>query len=100
MDTGFHGKGDAMKRTTLTIGGIPYLLAQGQSVDSIKDAVVQAARTGADLVTVTVVGNRELDILVTPGVAITFESEDVPADHRDTGDLEAPFAWAFDDYAL
>lgn len=62
-------------------------------------AVVEAARTGADLVTVTVVGNRELDILVTPGVVITFAPEDVPVDDRDTGDLEAPFAWSFDDYA-
>jgi hypothetical protein len=90
-----------MKRTTVRIAGAPYLLAQGQDLDDIRQAVVAAARSGADLVRVTVVGNREVEILVTPGVPLTFESEEVPEDAADDGDLDAPFVFPhMDDYTL
>ena len=53
--------------------------------------MVAADRAGADVVTVTLYGNRALDVVVTPGVAITFEVEDVPYEDRDDGDLDNPF---------
>jgi hypothetical protein len=80
-----------MRRVTMQIDRKTYALAQGQDTDAIEQKVVEAARDGADMVTVTLVGNRELDILVSPGVPITFESEDVAEDDRDDGDLAAPF---------
>jgi hypothetical protein len=90
-----------MKRTTMRIDGTAYALAQGQDIDAVKQAVVQAARAGGDLVTVTVVGNRSLDVLVTAGVPVTFESEDVAQEDLDDGDLTAPFVTGnMDDYAL
>lgn len=39
----------------------------------------------------TLYGNRTLDVVVTPGVPITFETEEVPDDSRDDGDLDGPF---------
>jgi len=42
-------------------------------------------------VRVTLYGNRQLAILVSPGVPITFEMEEVPDEDRDDGDLRNPF---------
>jgi hypothetical protein len=90
-----------MKRTTLRIDGTAYALAQGQNIDAIKRAVVQGVRDGGDLITLTVVGNKELDILVTAGVPVTFESEEIAYDNQDNGDLAAPYlVGSYDDYAL
>ena len=72
-----------MERITMYVDGVAHLLAQGQDQAAIKAAVVKAAKDGADIVTVTVAGDRELDVLVTPGISITFESETVPEDTRD-----------------
>jgi hypothetical protein len=80
-----------MERITMRVDGEAHLLAQNQDRESIAEEIVQADRDGAGVVTVTVVGNRTLDVVVTPGVPITFESETVPEDDRDDGDLEAPF---------
>jgi hypothetical protein len=82
-----------MERITMRVDGEAHLLAQNQDREVIAEAVVQADRDGAGIVTVTVtvVGNRTLDVVVTPGVPITFETETVPDDDRDDGDLEAPF---------
>jgi hypothetical protein len=88
-----------MERITMRVDGEAHLLAQDQDREVIAEAVVQADRDGAGIVTVTVVGNRTLDVVVTPGVPITFETETVPDDDRDDGDLEAPFeAPEFDAY--
>jgi hypothetical protein len=80
-----------MERITMRVDGEAHLLAQNQDRETIAEAVVQADRDGAGIVTFTVVGNRTLDVVVTPGVPITFESETVPEDDRDDGDLKAPF---------
>jgi hypothetical protein len=80
-----------MQRITMSIDGTSYVLAQGQQVSEIEAAVVDAARDGADVVSVVLYGNRALDVVVTPGVPITFESEEVPSETRDDGDLIAPF---------
>jgi predicted RNase H-like nuclease len=80
-----------MQRTTMQVGGKSYLLAQGQNVDDVQQAAVDAAKQGAGVVKVTVLGNRELGIVVTPGVPIIFESEIVPDEARDDGNLGAPF---------
>ncbi|PZE86984.1 hypothetical protein [Curtobacterium sp. MCBD17_032] len=75
----------------MTVDGTAHPLAQGQDLHTLEAAVVAADRAGADLVTVTLYGNRSLDVVVTPGVPITFEVEDVPDDDRDDGDLDNPF---------
>ena len=80
-----------MDRVTMSVNGAHYMLAQGQDPDRIKDEVTAAARDGAEFVTVSVFGNRSVDVLVTPGVPITFESEAVDFDPRDDGDPATPF---------
>ncbi|MEF2977251.1 hypothetical protein [Subtercola sp. YIM 133946] len=69
----------------------PHPLAQDQNIDTIEAAALDAVRGGGDIVRVTLYGNRELAILVSPGVPITFEVADVPEETRDDGDLESPF---------
>jgi hypothetical protein len=89
-----------VQRVTMNIDGTSYALAQGQEIDTIEASVVQAARDGADLVTVTLYGNRALDVVVTPGVPITFETAEVPDEARDDGDLTVPFEVPEFDYDL
>ncbi len=86
-----------MERITMYVDGVSYLLAPGQDRNTIKAAVVKAVRDGADIVTVA--GDRELDVLVAPGISIILESETVPEDTRNDGDLDGPFHFpAFDGY--
>jgi len=90
-----------MEQVTMSVNGAPYILAQGQDPEQIKNDVVAAARDGAEFVTVSVFGNRSLDVLVTPGVPITFESETVDFDPHDDGDLDSQFFTSdLDDYQL
>lgn len=88
-----------MKRTTITVGGKRYALAQGRAVDGVKAAAVAAVRTGGDLVDIVVLGNREVSVLISPGVPVQFETVEIPEDDRDDGDLRAPFETvsSFDD---
>jgi hypothetical protein len=80
-----------MQRITITVSDTPHPLAQGQAIDVIEAAALAAVRSGGDVVRVTLYGNRQLAILVSPGVPITFEVADVPEEPRDDGDLENPF---------
>ena len=80
-----------MKRYSIDVAGTNFLLAQGRDVQRVKDDMVSAIRSGGDLVDLIVVGNIEISVLVSPGVAIIFRAEDVEVDDRDTGDLARPF---------
>ncbi|QEW04289.1 hypothetical protein [Microbacterium lushaniae] len=84
-----------MRRDTVKIGEDRFVLAQGHDIESVKAATVAALRANGDLVNLVVYGNREVSVLVSPGVAVIFTSETVEADDfdtRDTGDLHTPFA--------
>jgi hypothetical protein len=85
-----------MLRTTVLVDGQVYPLAQGQDLEAIKAATVEAAREGAGLVDFIVVGNRAVSVLVTPGVRVLFERHEVDVDVRDTGDTESPFSPSMD----
>jgi hypothetical protein len=80
-----------VQRIIMNIDGTTYYLAQGQNIATIEDAIVAADREGGEVVKVTLYGNRNLDVVATPGVPITFEIEEVPDEDRDDGDLESPF---------
>jgi hypothetical protein len=80
-----------MQRITITVSDTQHPLAQGQSIDTIEAAALEAVRSGGDIVKVTLYGNRELAILVSPGVPITFEVAEVADESRDDGDLDSPF---------
>ncbi|MBD8540622.1 hypothetical protein [Frigoribacterium sp. CFBP 8751] len=88
-----------MERITMHVDGVPHDLAQGQDISQVKEAVVQAAQDGAGMVTVTLVRNRVLDVLVTPGIPIAFESEAVLEDVCDDDDLVVAFDYpSFHDF--
>lgn len=80
-----------MKRTTLIVNDTSYPLAQGQDIDTIEAAAVEAVHQGGDMITITAYGNREVSIQVSPGVPLVFESEEVPSEARDAGNLDHPF---------
>ncbi|MCU1543492.1 MAG: hypothetical protein JWM50_1357 [Microbacteriaceae bacterium] len=80
-----------MKRHSVEVAGTSFTLAQGRDIHDTKNAVVSAIRAGGDLVDLVVFGNVEVSVLVTPGVAVIFRSEEVETDGRDTGDLARPF---------
>ena len=80
-----------MQRITITVSDTSHPLAQGQNIADIEAAAVEAVRGGGAIVKVTLYGNRELAILVSPGVPITFEVAEVDEETRDDGDLGNPF---------
>jgi hypothetical protein len=80
-----------MQRITITVSDTPHALAQDQSIDEIERRALEAVRNGGDIVKVTLYGNRELAILISPGVPITFEVAEVAEEPRDDGDLDSPF---------
>ncbi|MFU8947466.1 hypothetical protein ACLRGF_12130 [Mycetocola zhadangensis] len=80
-----------MRRTTLTVDGHSYLLAQGTQLGDLKTTVEDAVRTGGRFVDITVVGKVAVSVLVSPGVPIVLTSRDVADDSRDNGDLSRPF---------
>ena len=81
-----------MRRTTLTIDGHSYELAQGTQLGALKSSVEDAVREGGRFVDVTVVGNVAVSVLVSPGVAVFLTTNEVPEDDRDTGDLTRPYS--------
>ena len=80
-----------MQRITITVSDTPHPLAQDQDIADIETAALAAVRGGGDIVRVTLYGNRELAILVSPGVPITFMVADVREEDRYEGDLDRPF---------
>ncbi|WP_167260750.1 hypothetical protein [Frigoribacterium endophyticum] len=86
-----------MERHAVIIAGATFILAQGADIADIRAAVVQAARSGGDLVDLVVYGNEKVSALVTPGVPVLFRSQIVDAEDRDTGDTALPFT-DFDSY--
>jgi hypothetical protein len=83
-----------MRQDTVRVGNDRFVLAQGHSIDDVKAATVAALRANGDLVDLVVYGNREVSVLISPGVPVVFTSEIIAVgeeDHRDTGDVGHPF---------
>lgn len=83
-----------MRQDIVRIGNDRFVLAQGHSIDDVKAATVAAMRANGDLVNLVVYGNKEVSVLVSPGVPVIFTSEILDADDEDdrnTGDVENPF---------
>jgi hypothetical protein len=81
-----------MQRTTLTIDGHSYVLAQGTDLGKLKASAEDAVLAGGRFVDLTVVGNVAVSVLVSPGVAIFLTTRSVPVDNRDTGEVADPYA--------
>jgi hypothetical protein len=80
-----------MRRHFVVVAGTTFFLAQGRDVQTVKDSVVAALRAGGGLVDLVVVGNVEVSVAISPGVAVLFQSEEIDLDPRDSGDLADPY---------
>lgn len=85
-----------MVRTQVAVNDVGFLLAQGQDVDQLKEAIEAAVRTGPRFVEFIVVGNRSVSILVSAATQVVISVDTVKFDHRDNGDDSAPFGGSFD----
>ncbi|MEV8214964.1 hypothetical protein [Leifsonia sp. NPDC077715] len=85
-----------MLRTEVTINGRSFFLAQGQDPHDLQRRIEAAADSPGTFVTFTVVGNREVSVLITPRSQVVFTVETVQFDARDTGDSEFPFGGFYD----
>lgn len=85
-----------MVRIELTIDGRSYFLAQDQGADELQRQVEAAVDSPGSFVSFTVVGNREVSVLITPQSRVAVLRETVPYDGRDTGDLMDPFGGYYD----
>lgn len=80
-----------MLRSRIRVANQTFYLAQGHDPEDLKRAVVEAAIAGAGFVSFVEVGNRNVSVLVTAGVSIVVEEEEVLEDLRDDGDVAYPF---------
>lgn len=78
--------GAMMRRTTLSIDGRRFLLAVSLDTKALEQRLVEAVRNRGDMVSFTVAGEREVCVLVSPGVAVILEHEDVPIEDPDAED--------------
>jgi hypothetical protein len=85
-----------MVRTQVAVDDVAFLLAQGQSIEDIKDHVEHALHAGGGFVDFVVVGNRATSILITPSSRVVVSVETVQLDSRDAGDDAAPYGGVFD----
>lgn len=77
---------ETMRRTTLSIDGRRFLLAVALDTEELEKHLVAAVRNRGEMVSFTVVGDREVCVLVSPGVAVILEHEDVPLEDTDAED--------------
>ena len=66
-----------MLHTSLTVGGHQYHLHPEQDVGAIKQAAVDAANSGAGMVTFDAVGDLEVSVLVSGATSVVFESREI-----------------------
>jgi hypothetical protein len=80
-----------MQRTTLTIDGHSDVLAHSTHMGMLKSSVEDAVRDGGRFVDLTLAGNIDVSVLISPGVAVYLSTHEVEDDDRDTGDLAKPY---------
>lgn len=85
-----------MVRTEVAINGKSFFLAQGVDSDDLRRRIEAAVDSPGTFVTFTVVGIREVSVLISPRSQVVFTVETVQFDDRDTGDSEFPFGGLYD----
>ncbi|MFD3443841.1 hypothetical protein ACFDTO_04495 [Microbacteriaceae bacterium 4G12] len=85
-----------MVRTEVTINGRSSFLAQGQDLEDLRQRIEAAVATSGRFVSFTVVGNREVSVLISPRSKVVFTVDTVQYDPRDTGDDEDPWGGRYD----
>jgi hypothetical protein len=80
----------------LIINGRDYVVSQTQDIEQIKEATVTIAKSGAGLLDFIGFDGREVSVLITPGVALVFESFEAPAEQDSDGPGDPAFAYVHD----
>jgi hypothetical protein len=87
-----------MQRTTLTIGGRDYLLAQGVNVDELTQTATNAIKDGGGVLLFAAAGDRSVSIIISPGVPVTLETLEVETAEPSADDLTFPFGIDLSEY--
>ncbi len=85
-----------MVRTEVSINGRSFFLAQNEDPSELQQRMTAAVDSPGAFVSFTVVGNREVSVLLTPRSQVVFTIETVQFDARDTGDSDFPFGGFYD----
>ncbi|QHC65775.1 hypothetical protein Q0F99_12160 [Rathayibacter oskolensis] len=75
-----------VKRTTISIDGRRFLLPIDFDTEVLEKQLVEAVRAHGDLVTFPVAGDHEICVLVSPGVAVILEHEEIPVEDPEVED--------------
>jgi hypothetical protein len=95
-----HEREGHVQQDIITIQGVSHVLAKGQDVQALKDAVVDAVRSGADFVTFTTAGDVAVSALLSAGVSVTFTSQDVTGNELQPDGMSDADLFYNMDYAL
>lgn len=76
----------SIRRTTLSIDGRRFLLSLSFDTEALEKSLVEAVRNRGDMVKFTIAGEHDVCVLVSPGVAVILEHEDVPLEDPDAED--------------
>jgi hypothetical protein len=78
-----------MKTTRLRIEGQDFYLAPETKVEELKDAAIAAVRNGGGIIDFTGIEGRVISVLLSPGVAVLFETIERPDVADDDDDTHA-----------
>ncbi|MWV48980.1 hypothetical protein GRS96_06770 [Rathayibacter sp. VKM Ac-2803] len=88
--TSGSGVGDApqetTRRTVLSVDGRRFLLAVDADAEALEKRLIEAVRAHGDMVNFMIAGGHEVCVLVSPGVAVILEHEEVPVEDPDADD--------------
>ena len=76
------GKERHVKRTTVTIDKQRFAVPVTSDITALKDAIEDALRRGGGFVDVPAGPNHTLSVLVSPGLTLFIEEEELPADEH------------------
>ncbi|WP_344773394.1 hypothetical protein [Gryllotalpicola kribbensis] len=90
---------NATENVTLRLGELSFELRDGVSVGKLEEEIVKAARKGADVVTVPLRGEGEVDALVTAAVPVALERHAAPGTPAEGDGREPAVEWGGIDLA-
>jgi hypothetical protein len=79
-----------MTSFTVSVAGHTYYLPANADVADLQDRLVHAVRDGGDVVVIPAAGEREVSVLVSPGLPVFFEERPDSPSARPTDVATAP----------
>jgi hypothetical protein len=79
-----------MTSFTISVAGHTYQLPADADVTGLRDRLVSAVRDGGDVVVIPSAGERQVSVLVSPGLPVFFEERPESAASRRVDAVTAP----------